>query len=84
MTSKQKVLRRFRKVFNIKTESFIDDDCLASNSHARKGDKKIMVQSSQQHVASCVKGVERELGTRGLRIEAAFWAGISRSLQPRL
>ena len=35
-----------------------------------------MVQPSQQHVARCVKGVEWGLGTRGLRILAAFWAGI--------
>ena len=30
------------------------------------------MQPSQQHVASCVKGVERRLGTRGLRMVAAF------------
>ena len=36
-----------------------------------------MVQPSQQHVVPCVKGVEWGLGTRGLRIVAAFWAGIS-------
>ena len=35
-----------------------------------------MVQSSQQHVAPCVKGVEWRLGTRGLGIVAAFWVGI--------
>ena len=35
-----------------------------------------MVQPSQQHVAPCVKGVEWGLGTRGLRMLAAFWAGI--------
>ena len=33
-----------------------------------------MVQPSQQHVAPRVKGVEWSLGTRGLRIVAAFWA----------
>ena len=27
--------------------------------------------------AICLKGVELELGTRGLRMLAAFWAGIS-------
>ena len=35
-----------------------------------------MVQSSQQHVAPCVKVVEWGFGTRGLRMMAAFWAGI--------
>ena len=35
-----------------------------------------MVQQIQQHVAPCVKGVELGLGTIGLRILAAFWAGI--------
>ena len=35
----------------------------------------IKVQTSQQHVALCVKGVEWELGTRDLRILAAFGAG---------
>ena len=35
-----------------------------------------MVQPSQQHVALCVKGVKWKLGTRGLRMEAAFWTGI--------
>ena len=35
-----------------------------------------MVQPSQQHVAPYVKGVEEGLGTRGLRMMAAFWAGI--------
>ena len=36
-----------------------------------------MVQPSQQHVSPCVKkGVEWELGTRGLRMVAAFWVGI--------
>ena len=35
-----------------------------------------MVQPSQQHVAPCVKGVEWGLDTIGLRIVAAFWAGI--------
>ena len=37
-------------------------------------DYKGMVQSSQQHVALCVKGVKWGIGTRGLRIVAAFWA----------
>ena len=31
---------------------------------------------SQQLVAPCVKGVEWGLGTRGLRMVAAFWIGI--------
>ena len=35
-----------------------------------------MVQPSQQHVVPCVKGVEWGLDTRGLKIVAAFWAGI--------
>ena len=35
-----------------------------------------MKQSSQQHVAPCVKGVEWGLGTRGLRMVAPFCAGI--------
>ena len=35
-----------------------------------------MVQPSQQYVAPYVKGVEWGLGTRGLRIVAAFWTGI--------
>ena len=35
-----------------------------------------MVQSSQQHVALRVKGVEWGLGRSGLRIVAVFWAGI--------
>ena len=35
-----------------------------------------MVQPSQQYVPSYVKGVEWGLGTRGLRMVAAFWAGI--------
>ena len=35
-----------------------------------------MVQSSQQHVAPCVKVVEWGLGRRGLGMLAAFWAGI--------
>ena len=32
-----------------------------------------MVQLSEQHFASCVKGVRWGLGTRGLRMIAAFW-----------
>ena len=35
-----------------------------------------MMQPSQQHVPPCVKLVEWGLGTRGLRMVAAFWAGI--------
>ena len=31
---------------------------------------------TQQHVASCVKGVEWGLGKGGLRMAAAFWADI--------
>ena len=34
------------------------------------------MQSSQQHVAPCVKEVECGLGKRGLKIVAAFSAGI--------
>ena len=35
-----------------------------------------MVQPSQQHVAPYIKGVEWRLGTRGLRMVAAFLASI--------
>jgi len=35
-----------------------------------------MVQSSQEHVAPCVKVVEWGFGTRALRMLAGFWAGI--------
>ena len=35
-----------------------------------------LVQPSQQYVAPCVKGVDWGLGTRGLRMVAAFWADI--------
>ena len=35
-----------------------------------------IVQSSQQHVAPCVKGVGKGLGTIGLRMVAVFWTGI--------
>ena len=35
-----------------------------------------MVQPSKHHAAPCVKGVEWELDTRGLRIVAALWSGI--------
>ena len=35
-----------------------------------------MVQTNQQHVAPCVQVVEWGLGTRGLGMLAAFWAGI--------
>ena len=35
-----------------------------------------MVQPSQQHVAPSVKVVEWGFGTIGLRMVAAFWAGI--------
>ena len=34
------------------------------------------MQPSQQHVAPCVEGVEWGLGTRCLRLVAAFWTGI--------
>ena len=34
------------------------------------------MQPSQQHVAPCLKGVEWELGTSGLKMVAAFSAGI--------
>ena len=34
------------------------------------------MQHSQQRVAPCVEGVKGELGTRALRMVAAFWAGI--------
>ena len=34
------------------------------------------VQPSRQPVAPCVKVVEWEFGTKGLRMLAAFWAGI--------
>ena len=40
------------------------------------GNFKYWLQSSQQHVAPCVNGVECGLGMRGLRMVAAFWAGI--------
>ena len=36
-----------------------------------------MVQPIQQYVAACVKGVEWGLGTRGLRMGAELWAGIT-------
>ena len=42
-----------------------------------KADYGGMVQPSQQHVAPCVKVVERGFGTRGLRMLAGFWAGLS-------
>ena len=35
-----------------------------------------MVQPSEQHVALCVTGAEWGMVTRGLRMVAAFWAGI--------
>ena len=35
-----------------------------------------MMQSSQQHVAPCVIGIEWGLGTRGFRMLVAFWPGI--------
>ena len=38
--------------------------------------EEAMVQLSQQHDAPCVKGVDWGLGTRGLRMVAAFWASI--------
>ena len=43
----------------------------------RNADNGGMVPPSQQHVVSCVKEDEWGSGTRGLRIVAAFWAGIS-------
>ena len=43
----------------------------------RYADNGGMVQPSLQHVASCVKGVEWRLGTRGLRLVAAFSDGVS-------
>ena len=42
----------------------------------RNADYGGMVPPSQQHVAPCVEGVEWVLGTRGLRMVVAFWAGI--------
>ena len=42
----------------------------------RNADYGGVVQPSQQHVAPCVKVVEWEFGTRGLRMLVAFWAGI--------
>ena len=33
-------------------------------------------ERSQQHVAPCVTGIEWRLGTSGLGMVAAFWAGI--------
>ena len=39
-------------------------------------------QPSQQHVAPCVKAVESRLGSTGLRIVAAFWAGIPVQVTP--
>ena len=66
---------------------------IASNSRARKGGKnrgKVKreleernadyggrMQPSKQHIALCVKKVEWGLGTRGLGMVAAFWAGIT-------
>ena len=41
-----------------------------------------MAQPSQQHVEPCVKAVESRLGTTGLRIVAAFWAGIPVQVTP--
>jgi len=58
---------------------------ISPNSRARKegsADYGGMVQPSQQHVAPCVKGVEWGLGTRGLRMVAAFWAGIPVEITP--
>ena len=56
---------------------------ISHNSRVRKGGKERgecrrrgLVQPSQQHVASFVRGVEWGLGMRGLRMVAAFWAGI--------
>jgi len=39
-----------------------------------------MAQPSQQHVAPSVKRVEWGLGTRGLRIVAAFWSILDRRM----
>ena len=39
-----------------------------------------IVQPSHQHVAPCVEEVDWGLDTRGLRIVAAFWAGIPVSI----
>ena len=39
-------------------------------------DYGVMMQPSQQHGAPYVKGIEWGLGAKGLRIVAAFWAGI--------
>ena len=41
-----------------------------------EGRRRGMVQLCQQYVTPCVKEVEWGLGTRGLRIVAAFWAVI--------
>ena len=41
-----------------------------------EGRRRGMVQPSQQHVAPCVNVVEWGFSTRGLRMLAAFWAGI--------
>ena len=46
------------------------------NLRRGSADYRGMVQSSQQHGAPCVKGVEWELGSRGLRMLALFWASI--------
>ena len=35
------------------------------------------VQRSQQHVVRCIKVVEWGLGSRGLRMVAAFWVAIT-------
>ena len=51
----------------------MDDFCREEERNADYGG---MVQPSQQHVAPCVKVVEYGFGTRGLRMLAAFWAGI--------
>ena len=42
----------------------------------RNADYGRIVQHSQQHVAPCIKWIEWGLGTRSLRIVAAFWAVI--------
>ena len=49
---------------------------LREGTSLQGGGEAGIVQPSQQHVVPCVKGVEWGLGTRGLRIVAAFWASI--------
>ena len=49
---------------------------IISVEEERSVDYRGMVQPSEQHFAPCVKVVELGLGTSGLKILAAFWAGI--------